>query len=73
MDYRKSRDGKQTMVKTYLQATGEAYKVGADTEGGALSCRNTHGGADGVKDGKDNCSEDGEGRDLVHGECLAGD
>ena len=56
-----------------LQAPGEPDKVGADTERGALACRNAHGGTYSIKDGKDNRGENGEGRDLIHGERLAGD
>ena len=56
-----------------LETLGESNQVGANTKGGALSCRNTHGGAHSVQDSEDNRGEDGQGGDLIHGERLAGD
>ena len=56
-----------------LQPAREADQVGADTERGALACRNAHAGADGVEDGKDDRRQEGERGNLVHGEGLAGD
>jgi len=51
----------------------EADKVGTQTEAGTLAGRNTDGGRDSVKDGKDNRGEDGESRDLIQWQRLLWD
>ena len=52
---------------------GEADQVGTKTEAGALTCRNTDGGRDGIKDGEDNGGENRESRDLIQWQRLLWD
>ncbi len=49
----------------YLHTCGEAHQICAEAEACALSCSNTDGGRDRVKDGKHNGGEDGERGDLI--------
>jgi len=51
----------------------EANEVCAQSETCALSCRNTDGGRDSVKDGEDNGGEDSESRDLIQWQSLLWD
>ena len=52
---------------------GEADKVGTQTEACTLAGRNTDGGRDSVKDGKDDRGEDSESRDLIQWQSLLWD
>ena len=52
---------------------GEADQVGTQTESSTLAGRNTDGGRDGIKDGKDNRSENSERRDLIQWQRLLWD
>lgn len=57
----------------YLQTGRKANEICAQSEAGALSCRNSHARAHRVKDGKHNSGENSEGGDLIHREGLLGD
>ena len=57
----------------WILTHGEADQVGTETEAGTLTCRNTDGGRDGIKDGEDDCGEDGESRDLIQWQSLLWD
>lgn len=52
---------------------GEANEVCAESKTGSLSCSNTDGGRDSVKDGKDNRGENRESRDLIQWQRLLWD
>lgn len=49
----------------YLQTCRKSNEICAQSEAGSLTCSNTNGGRDRVKDGKNDGSEDGEGGDLI--------
>ena len=49
----------------YLQTCGESNEICAQSEAGSLTCSNTDGGRDRVKDGKNDGGEDGERGDLI--------
>ena len=57
----------------YLHACRKAHQICAESEAGALTCRNSHARAHSIKDGKHNGGENGEGGDLIHREGLLGD
>lgn len=52
-------------INGYLQTRWKSNEVGSQSEACALTCSNTDGGRDSIKDGKDDGGEDGEGGDLV--------
>ena len=49
----------------YLQTCWKANEVGSESKSGSLTCSNTDGGRDRVKDGKHDGGEDGERGDLI--------
>ena len=57
----------------YLHAGREADEVGAESEPGSLTCRNSHARAHSIQDGKHDGGENSEGGDLIHREGLLGD
>ena len=58
---------------TNLHAGRKANEICAQSEAGALTCRNSHARAHSVQDGKHNGGENSEGGDLIHREGLLGD